>query len=272
MNLPTRIAYMPNPRVQDYFRALSDTVVRLSPYALSKTGLVSAQTILKIENYMLICSPYELSMRKAVLLLILSRDETQFFQQYKSSACALNLNFRKAGAEQSRLFNVKSVLVQLGPVKGKQNICMIEVSFTAYPPELIEILGDFITGFNSLRGYYDTFQGREIAIDAESARELRFNNFVECYVGSKKVRASLVNLSVNRLALILPETAGEVAVGEVFPTKLYFQLYQFMVKGRVTATSQTQDGLRVRYDIQFAPELVEILDDYFYRVSHSTAS
>jgi hypothetical protein len=263
---------MQNPRIQEYFRALSGTVVRLSPYAVSKMGLVSAQTILKIENYMLICSPYELSMRKAVLLLILSRDETQFFQQYKSSACSLNLNFRRAGAEQSRLFNVKSVLVQLGPVKGKQNICMIEVSFTAYPPELIEILGDFIMGFNSLRGYYDSFQGREIAIDEETAKQLRFNNFAECYVGSQKVRASLANLSVNRLALLLPEAAGEIAVGQAFPTKLYFQLYQFMVKGKVTATSRTEGGLRIQYDIQFAPELVEILDDYFYRVSRSTAS
>ena len=47
---------MANPKVQEYFRSLSNTVVRLSPYAMTKTGLVSAQTILKIENYMLICS------------------------------------------------------------------------------------------------------------------------------------------------------------------------------------------------------------------------
>ena len=264
---------MINQKVQEYFRSLSNTPVRLSPYAVSKMGLISPQTILKIENYMLICSPYELSMRKAVLLLILSREETTFFQKYKNNFCSLNLTFRKSSSQSSQLFDVKSKLVQIGPVKGKQNLCMIEVIFTAYPPELIEIIGEFILVHNSLRGYYDSFQGKDIHIEENTAKQLRYNNYMECYLKSQKHRAQLVNLSVNRLNLVLPESAGDVAVGEAFPSKLYFQLYQFMVKGKATATSRQPDSsLLVQYDIEFAPELVEILDDYFYRISHSSAS
>ena len=225
---------MANPKVQEYFRSLSNTVVRLSPYAMTKTGLVSAQTILKIENYMLICSPYELSMRKAVLLLILSREETSFFQQYRNRSCSLNLNF--LGITQSRLLNVKGILRQIGPVKGKQNLCMIELGFTAYPPELIEILGEFILVHNSLRGYFESFQGKNIAIDEEAAKMLRFNNYAECSVRSRKFRAKLLNLSVNRLMLLLPDSVGAVPVGECFPA-------QYSMRSRTIRPSSTSSSI-----------------------------
>ncbi len=262
---------MSSTRVQEYFKTLSATLVRINPFTSVKTGLVAGQTILKIEDYTLICSPYQLSMKKAVLLLILSKEETHFFQQYRDSSCFLSFTFQKPGAQRPLMFDVKSEIVQLGPVKGKQNICMIEVSFTAYPPELIEILGDFILVYNSLRGYYSSFRGRDISIDKNSTQMLRYNNYMECYIKSRKIRVNLINLSVNRLILDLPANTPAISVGDNFSSKLYFQLYQFMVTGKVAALEKRAENFfRIQYDIGFAPELVEILDDYFYRISHPT--
>jgi hypothetical protein len=146
---------------------------------------------------------------------------------------------------------------------------MIDLSFTNYPPELIEILGEFILSYNSLRGYFETFRGREVEIDKETEKTIRFNDYMECFVGPRKIRASLASLSANRLVFVLPAKTNQIAPGSSFSSKLYFQLYQFLVKGKVERAEPLQDGtLRVSYIIDFSPELVEILDDFFYRMDH----
>ena len=44
---------------------------------------------------MLICAPYELSMQQVVLLVILSRGEIDFFQQFQNKLTSLNMSFQK---------------------------------------------------------------------------------------------------------------------------------------------------------------------------------
>ncbi|MCK7487334.1 MAG: hypothetical protein MZU97_18865 [Bacillus subtilis] len=55
----------------------------LSPFAVKKLGLVSNQTLLKVDTYSLVCVPYRLSMKGAVLLGSFSRDEIVFFQAFQ---------------------------------------------------------------------------------------------------------------------------------------------------------------------------------------------
>ena len=62
---------MASPRVQEYQEKYADKTVRFNPYAIKKMGLQQSQTMLKLEDYMLICAPYQLSMGRAVLLVIL---------------------------------------------------------------------------------------------------------------------------------------------------------------------------------------------------------
>ena len=247
-------------------------MVRFSPYTVLKTGLISGQTILKVDNYMLICSPYQFSMKRAILLLILSQEETHFFQQYKDTPCTLSLTFQKPGPHHPVIFDLKGVVDRIGPVKDKPNLCMIDVVFSERPSELTDILGNFILTYNALRGYYETFQGKEIIMDNRMARMLRFNDYMECYIGSNKIRADLVAISVSKLIFSLPSDTPDIIEGYSFSCKLYFQLYQFMVHGKIDEIEGYKRGqIRVSCSIDFAPELIEIMDDYFYRLTHSVA-
>jgi hypothetical protein len=259
-------------RIKDYFDSLSDTRIRFSPYAVLKTGLISSQTILKIEDYMLICSPYQLSMKQAILLLILSQEETHFFQQYRGDSCSLSLTFLKPGSREPLTFDVKSQIDRIGPVKNRPNLCMIDLNFQQSPPRLIEILGDYLLAYSALKSYYETFSGREIIIDDHMARMLRFNNYMECNFGRNKVRAKLVALSVNKLVFDIPADTPDVIEGCSFSCKLYFQLYQCVASGSVDEIEGYRAGtLRVHAGIGFTPELIEIMDDYFYRLTHAVA-
>jgi hypothetical protein len=259
---------MSSSRVQDYQQKYADQVVRFNPYAIKKTGLVQAQTLLKIEDMVLICAPYQLSMSRVVLLAILSNNEISFFQQYRSKLSVLTLAFQKPTAKTPMNLPVRGKLERIGPVKGRNNVCLMEVVFNTCPNDLVEIIGDFVIAHEALRTQFDNFKDREVAIDPGTARILRFNNYVESYVGTQKVPARLRTLAVNRLVLELSHSAPSVAAGQVLPCKLFFQPYQFMVNTKIEQSTVDDKGRRrITCALDFCPELVEIMDDYFFRLS-----
>jgi hypothetical protein len=97
---------------------------------------------------------------------------------------------------------------------------------------------------------------------------MRFNDFVETQIGSQKVQTKLVSLGVNKVALEIPGRLPAPASGQSLSSKLYFQTHQFMINGKVTAVdSLASGGKKISLEVGFAPELVEIMDDYFFRTS-----
>jgi hypothetical protein len=255
-------------RVQDYLARFSEEMIKFNPYAIHKMGLLQSQTLLKMEDYMLICAPYQLSMNRAILLVILSREETLFFQRFQNRITSLSFTFQKPGNKNPINLFIRGTLDRIGPVKGKANVCMVDLSYKNCPIDLVEIIGDYILTFQSLKSRHESFQNRTIEIDEQSSRIMRFNNYIECQVLQQKVQAQLLSLAVNELRLRVPADLAGTHEGEKIFIKLYFQTYQFIVNGRITQAGAPQQGVReIICSIGFAPELVEIMDDYFFRLS-----
>ena len=255
--------------IKKAYQDKGNTLVRFSPYAVAKTGLVSNQTILKIADYMLICSPYQISMNRCILLLILSAEESRFFQKYRRQTCTLSVTFRKSGRSNATIFELSAEIERIGPVKSRNNLCLIDLVFNKHPASLVELLSEYISEYEELKSYYSTFQGRVVTINQETSRSLRYNNFTECYLNHEKIAGSLLSLSSDQLVLTFPPGSPEVWEGSTFTAKLFFQLYQFTVQGTVKEIEGYGAGKnKVIYSIDFAPELIEILDDYFYRQDH----
>ena len=253
---------------REYRERYAEQLIRFNPYALKKTGLLQAQTLLKLEDYVLICAPYHLGMQRVVLLVILSRDEVNFFQQFLNKPCSLNLAFQRPVNRSHVNPSVRGLLIRLGPVKGRNNVCLFELAYKNCPDELADIIGDYLKSYESLRTQFASFKDRVVAVDEATARTLRFNNYVESQVGPRKVQSRLVSLSVNRVVLDLPASLPPPEPGQAIVSKLYFQLYQFAVTGLVESVTQGQGGARrTTFQIDFTPELVEIMDDYFVRVT-----
>lgn len=259
---------MADLRTQEYMDRYADQVIRFNPYALKKTGLLQSQTLLKLEDYMLICAPYELGLRRVVLLVILSRGEVDFFQRFLNKASSLNLAFHRPTSKSPINLLVRGTLSRLGPIKGRNNVCLFELLYKSCPSDLVEIVGDYLMAYESLKSQFAGFRDRSVAIDEATARTLRFNNYVESQLGSRKVQSRLVSLAVNRIVLDLPSSLPAPQPGQSFPSKLYFQLYQFVINGKVVSVYAGEGGARrTTLEIDFTPELVEIVDDYFVRAS-----
>jgi hypothetical protein len=259
---------MAKTRVQDYLEKFAEQPIRFTPYALKKTGLVQSQVFLKIEDYLLICAPFQLSMKRGIFLVVLSAQEITFFQQFQKKLCSINLTFQKTGNKKPLNLFLRGTIERIGPVKGKQNVCMMDASIKACPNDLVEIIGDYITAFDGLKSQYDNFSGKAIQVDEPSAKMMRFNNYVELMFGTIKARAQLVSLAVNSLALRLSALPPGLTEGEACSARLYFQVYQFTANGKVGALQRGEgEQVFVTMPIEFTPELIEIVDDYFFRQS-----
>lgn len=261
-------AGMAKTRVQEYAEKFADTPIRFTPYALKKTGLVQSQVFLKIEDYHLICAPFQLSMKRGIFLVVLSAQEITFFQQFQKKLCSINLTFQRTGSKKPLNLFLRGTLERIGPVKGKQNVCMMDAVIKGCPNDFVEIIGEYLAAYEGLKGQYENFRDKAVTIDEASAKLMRFNNYVELAAGSQKSRATLLSLSVNALRLRMSTPVAGLAEGAACTAKLYFQVYQFTATGTVRSVERgVGDQYTVTLEIQFTPELIEIVDDYFFRQS-----
>ena len=90
-----KIEEVAKSQIDNYRARYSDRVIRFNNYTIKKTGLVGSQTLLKIGEYNLGCAPFQLSMERVILLLILSGQEMQFFQQLLQKMCSVSFSFIK---------------------------------------------------------------------------------------------------------------------------------------------------------------------------------
>ena len=259
---------MAKSRIQDYIEKYAHQMIRFNPYTIKKTGLLQSQTLLKLEDYMLLCAPYQLSMKRSILLVILSRDEAAFFQRFQKKLTSVSLTFQKTGNKNPINLFIRGTLEKIGPVKGKNNVCMVEITFKTCPDDLVTILRDHIISFESLKTQYESFKDRPVEMNEATAQTMHFNNYVESQIVSEKLQTSLLSLSVNQLILGVPDAVRDLEEGQRLVSKLYFQTYQFIVNGEIMKIEDTDSGYkRVYCNIDFTPELVEIIDDYFFRMS-----
>lgn len=259
---------MAKTRIQEYAEKYPDQSIRFTPYALKKTGLVQSQVFLGIEDYMLICAPLQLSMTKGVFLVVLTPQEITFFQQFQKKLCTIHLTFQVTQGKKPLTLFIRASLDRVGPVKGRQNICMMEAVIKSCPNDMVEIIGEYIEAYNALKAQFQTFQEKKITVNAENARLMRYNNYSELIIGTAKTRCNLLSLSVTSLILRPSIEVPGLSVGDSCGARLYFQVYQFTVNGKVAWVDRTPDGQQmVTVIIDFAPELIEIVDDYYYRQS-----
>ena len=70
-------------------------------------------------------------MSRGIFLVVLSAQEITFFQQFQKKLCSINLTFQQTGSKKPLSLLLRGTLERIGPVKGKQNVCMMDASFKA---------------------------------------------------------------------------------------------------------------------------------------------
>lgn len=254
-------------RIQTYIERFGDQMVRFNSFAIKKTGLQQNQTLLQLEDYVLICSPFQISMGRAIMLVVLSAEEASFFQKFQGKLCRLSFAFLKPGSKIPISFFVRATLDRIGGVKGRPNVCMADLSFKVCPNDLAQVIGDYITAYGVLKTQFQTFKNQLVEINEQSMPILGMTPEVDAQVGQLRVKAQVESLAVNRVVIVVSERTPNLAPGLQFAVRFAFALHQFPAV--LTVRAVHDDGekgyKKLACEMEFLPELVEVLDNYYHR-------
>lgn len=238
-------------------------IVSISPFVQLQMGLKAGQTIIKLENYSIICSPYKISLDGAYLVAVFSKDEIVFFQRFINSLAGLSLVFQIGNNQNPVKIFARCIIKSLNAMKGRDALGLIEVSFKPCPPDLENLLIDYFMFEDRLKVEYDDFKGKSIPITADSSKLMGYNNYTQINYDACISKVAVFSLASDSIDFLVPMNGPTLEQGKPLSIKLFFQKYQFSVPGIINDLAILKNGIqKVKANIQFSPELVSIIEQY----------
>lgn len=238
-------------------------VVAVNPFAQSRMGLKPGLTAVRIETYNIICVPYRLSMKGAVLIASFSKDELAFFQRFVNGLAGLTLVFQPGNSQTPLKIFARCLLKSVSPMKGRESVGLIEIQFKPCPPDLSSILVDYFLMLDRLREEYETYKDNPVAVNPTSARIMGYNNYAQIDYQGTSAKVAVFSFSSATVEFLVPMNGPVLEQEKPVQMKLFFQSYQFAAAGVLTTVVRLQNGVqKVKVTLQFSPELVSIIEQY----------
>ena len=249
----------------NYEEQYRDATVQFNPFAFSNTGIIKAQTILKVDTYNLIALPFQFSMTRGILIASLSRDELNFFTRYVGTTASLNLLVQRADQKEPVKIFTRCQVTTIGMMKGRDGVALFVLGWKPIPPDLAELLGNYLDLVERLKVEAGDFKDRAIVIDVANAKRLGYNNYAVLRAKDTQFKVALFSLAANRADFLLPMRDPERAPGEEVSLDLFFLKYRFNVTAKIVTSQRLPTGVqRCRAELAFSPELIHILEDWFW--------
>jgi hypothetical protein len=251
-----------------YLARFSEQSIACNQYALSKLGVDRSHCSLKIEDYVILCIPFQFGFKRSLFLASLSRQELAFFQKYANTIVNLSISFIPEGRTEPLNFFIRCTLTQIGQMKNRENVGLFVVDYKTTPDELVRILGTFLELQDRLRFQYDDYGKTVIHVTPETAKVMGYNMYASAMDGTPQGRRiQIVNLSSKMVEHLEAAGASVRSPGAAITYQLFFKKYRISVSGTVeTAVRLPQGIIRTVSKLNFSPELVEVIDDYWLTI------
>ena len=250
-----------------YLSKFGDQSIACNQYALTKLG-VDKGCFLKIEDYTILCAPFQIGFKRSLFLASLSKQELTFFQRYINGIVGLSIAFLPPGRKSIEpiKFFIRCTLSAIGPMKGRENVGLFALDYKASPDELIMMLGKFLEHQEQIKLQYEDYGTNLIRMTPEVAKAIGYNLYgtvTEPNVNPKRIQ--VYNISTKTLEHL--EAAGRIMrpVGTPLAFQLFFKKYRVSAAGSVVSSDMLPHNIaRTVSSLSLSPELVEIIDDYWY--------
>lgn len=258
MNIPTGPA--------QYLARFSDQQVTCSQYALQKLGIDRSNCFIKIDEYTILCAPFQLGFKKSIFLASLSKQEMTFFQRYLNGMVGLSMIFTVPNRQEPLKLFIRCSLSAIGPLKGKDNVGLLVVDYKNAPDDYVNILGSHLEYIDILRAKWEDFGKTMIRMTPDTARLMKYNMYATITEPNKGgSRIQLFSLSSQKIEHLESMNGTERPEGTAVAYQLYFQKYRIAVGGKIDVVSRLPTGIiKTQASLAFSPELVEILEDYHF--------
>ncbi len=248
----------------NYEEFYASATVQFNPFAFSNTGILKAQTILKVDTYSLIAVPFQFSMTRGILIASLSRDEITFFSRYVGTTASLNLVVQKADQKEPVKIFARCQVSTIGQMKGRDGVALFALAWKPIPPDLASLLGGYLDLVERLKVEAADFKDKSIVIDPANAKRLGYNNYAVLRAKEGQFKVALFSLAANRADFLLPMRDPDRIPGEEVSLDLFFLKYRFNVAGKILSSQRLPTGVqRCRAELAFSSELVHILEEWF---------
>jgi hypothetical protein len=248
-----------------YLGKYSGQTITCTPYALSKLGIDRARCFIKIGEYVILCVPFQLGFKRSLFLASLSKQELNFFQRYVNSIVGLSICFARESSEPIKFF-IRCNLATLGQMKGRENVGLFVVDFKTTPNDLISTLGTFLEHQDRVKDLYDNYGENLVKMTPDAAKLIGYNMYATIREPNQEARRIQVfNLSTKTIEHLEAASAPERPPGTAAAYQLFFKKYRVALAGTIKSAMRLPQGIvRTTADLAFNPELVEIIDDYWF--------
>jgi hypothetical protein len=251
-----------------FMTRFADQSIACSQYALTKLGVDRSHCFLKIEDYVILCIPFQFGFKRSLFLASLSKQELTFFQRYINGIVGLSIAFLPAGSKSQEpiKFFIRCNLATIGPMKGRENVGLFVLDFKNTPDDLVIMLGGFLETQERIKAQFEDYGKTNIKMTPEVAKMLGYNMYAtvtEPNAAPKRIQ--LYTFNSKRLEHL--EAAGGAVrpPGSAVAYQLFFKKYRISTGGTVVSSDVLPQGIvRTVSNISFSPEMVEIIDDYWY--------
>jgi len=249
-----------------YLIRFPEKIVACSQYALARLGVDRSRCLLKVDDFVLLCAPLQLGFRKAILMAALSAQELVHFQRYRNGIAGLSMEFALPNRTEPLKLFVRSTIAEIGQMKGRENVGLFIVDYKSTPDDLAVILGSYLEDQEKLGTQYEDYGQTLVKMTPEIAKVMGYNQYAVAADPSGNGRIQLFALSTKSIEYLEAASARERVPGAQLAYQLFFRKYRMTVQGVVLGTSRLPSGiLKTRAALSFSPELVEIMDDYWFR-------
>ena len=248
-----------------YLARFGEQTISGSKYAMTKLGLDRANCSLKIDEYIILCAPFQLGFKRSIFLASLSNQELAFFQKYTNSPAGLSIALNPNKRPEPVKFFLRCTINTIGQMKGRENVGLFILDYKTSPDEMVTILGRFMETQERLKAQYEDYGKTQIKMSAESSKQMGFNMYATI-AGANEAPRRIQVFNLNSKFIEHMEAVGSPVLqpGTKVSYQLFFQKYRVLTTGTVNGAATLPQGIvRTIATLDFSPELVEILDDYW---------
>jgi hypothetical protein len=218
---------------------------------------------------MILCVPFQLGFKRSLFIASLSKQELTFFQRYINGIAGLSIAFVPPGKKSTEpvKFFIRCTLSTIGPMKDRENVGLFVLDYKATPDDLVTMLGGFLETQERIKTQYGDYSSSAIRMTPDVAKLMGYNLYAtitELNADPKRIQI----YSLNSKTIEHLEAAGRSMArvpGASVAYQLYFKKYRVSTAGSVITSSILPQGIiRTSSTLSLCPELVEIIDDYWF--------
>jgi hypothetical protein len=248
-----------------YLEKFNAQSIVCNKYALTQLGVEQGHCFIKIDDYVILCAPFQFGFKRSLFIASLSKQELAFFQRYINDIVGLSISFAPEGQKPIRFF-IRCNLVTIGQIKGKENVGLFAVDFKAIPNDFIILMGNFLEKQDRIKTQYEDYGKTTIRMTPTTAKILGYNLYatiIEPHSGTRRIQ--IYSLSTKIIEHLEMAGSPQRIPGSSVDYQLFFKKHRISTTGTIVSVVTLPQGIiKTTAALAFSPELVEIINDYWY--------